>query len=94
MHPAKRFKGLHQKVKDVKHVKTVIDPFENKDVEDKLVSKDKKSVMIPIETTDDKNKTLDAVKILIKSNIRILKGLTSLVTKLLMMISIKVSTKD
>ena len=58
----KDLKDYIKKVEDVKHVKTVIDPFENKDVEDKLVSKDKKSVMIPIETKDDKNKTLDAVK--------------------------------
>ncbi|GEP79377.1 MMPL family transporter [Staphylococcus carnosus] len=58
----KNLKSYINKIKDVKNVKNVTDPFQNKDVEDKLVSKNKKSILIPIETADSKDKTLDAVK--------------------------------
>lgn len=50
------------KVKKVNGVESVISPFESKDTENKLVSDNKKSVMIPIVSSDNKNKTLDAKK--------------------------------
>ncbi|MCU5745252.1 MMPL family transporter [Staphylococcus sp. SQ8-PEA] len=56
----KDIKSYINKIEKIKGVKDTISPFENKDVEDKLVSKDKKSVMIPIETKDNRSKTLDA----------------------------------
>lgn len=58
----KDIKKYIDKIEDTKGVKDTISPFQNKDVEDKLVSKDKKAVMIPIDTDNDRNKTLDAAK--------------------------------
>lgn len=55
-----QLKDYVKDIKKVKHVENVINPVESKDIEDKLVADNKKTVLIPIETTDDKTKTLNA----------------------------------
>lgn len=57
-----KIKSYITKIENVNGVKSVISPFDNAAIEDKLVSNDKKSIMIPIETSADKDKSLEASK--------------------------------
>lgn len=58
----KKLKSYISKIENVNGVKSVISPFDNSAIEDKLVSEDKKSIMIPIETSANKDKSLEASK--------------------------------
>ena len=58
----KKLKSYITKIENVNGVKSVISPFDNAAIEAKLVSNDKKSIMIPIETSADKDKSLAASK--------------------------------
>ncbi|WP_269668366.1 MMPL family transporter [Staphylococcus arlettae] len=58
----KKLKSYISKIENVNGVKNVISPFDNSAIEDKLVSEDKKSIMIPIETSANKDKSLEASK--------------------------------
>lgn len=57
-----KLKSYITKIENVNGVKSVISPFDNAAIEDKLVSNDKKSIMIPIETSADKDKSLETSK--------------------------------